>query len=128
MDAYGLQRWLDDYVEAWRANEPEPIAALFAEDAVYSYHPYADEEAIRGRDAIVTAWLAEPDPPDGWEARYEPFAVEGDRAVAVGWSRYLPTAEHPERLFHNCFLLRFDTDGRCTEFTEFYMQAPAASG
>jgi hypothetical protein len=128
MDRTDVQRWLDDYVAAWRANDAAPITRLFAEDAIYNYHPYADEEAIRGRDAIVTAWLAEPDPPDSWEAQYEPFAVDGDRAVAVGWSRYFATVEHPERLFHNCFLLRFDAEGRCTEFVEFYMQAPAANG
>jgi hypothetical protein len=26
------------------------------------------------------------------------------------------------RIFHNCFVLRFDGDGRCREFTEYYMQ------
>lgn len=124
MDQAAVQQWLDDYVDAWRANDERPIGALFAEDAVYRYQPYADEEAIRGREAIATAWLAEPDPPEAWDAHYHPYAVDGDRAVAVGTTRYFATDGQAERLYHNCFLLRFDAEGRCTEFTEYYMQAP----
>lgn len=129
MDRAAVQQWLDRYIEAWRANQPEPIAELFAEDAVYRYRPYADEkQTIRGRDAIVAAWLEEPDAPDAWEARYEPYAVDGDRAVATGSSRYVATDEQPERIYYNCYLLRFGPDGRCAEFTEYYMQVPAADG
>ena len=118
-----VQSWLDRYVEAWRANERGPIEALFTDDAVYSYRPWdSDEMTLTGRDAIVTGWLEEPDEPASWEAHYEPYAVEGDRAVAVGWSRYAATAEHPERTFHNAYLLRFAPDGRCASFHEFYME------
>ena len=28
------------------------------------------------------------------------------------------------KVFHNCFVMRFDDDGRCREFTEFYMRQP----
>jgi ketosteroid isomerase-like protein len=118
-----VQAWLDRYVEAWRANERGPIEALFTDDAVYSYRPWdSDEMTLTGRDAIVTGWLEEPDEPASWEAQYEPYAVEGDRAVAVGWSRYAATADHPERTFHNAYLLRFAPDGRCASFHEFYME------
>jgi len=37
MDRSGVQRWLDRYIAAWRANEPEPIEALFTDDVVYRY-------------------------------------------------------------------------------------------
>lgn len=118
-----VQTWLDRYIEAWRANERGPIEALFTDDAVYSYRPWdSDEMTLTGRDAIVTGWLEEPDEPASWEAHYEPYAVEGDRAVAVGWSRYAATEDHPERTFHNAYLLRFAPDGRCASFHEFYME------
>ena len=65
--------------------------------------------------------LAEADEPDSWEAHYEPYAVEGDRAVAVGQSHYGETPTAPERTYHNAYLLRFGPDGRCAEFHEFYM-------
>ncbi len=117
-----LRAWLDRYIAAWRANERGPIEALFTEDAVYRYTPYGGEDhAHRGVDAIVDGWLAEGDDPDAWEARYEPYAIDGDRAVATGWSRYAATDESPERTFHNVFLLRFGADGRCSEFTELFM-------
>jgi ketosteroid isomerase-like protein len=123
MDRTDVQTWLDRYVEAWRANDAELIKPLFTDDAVYSYRPYDDpERTIRGNAAIVASWLDEPDPPDTWEAKYEPYAVEGDRAVAVGFSRYLATDSAPEKTYHNAYLLRFDPDGRCAEFHEFYME------
>ena len=118
-----VQAWLDRYVEAWSANAPGPIEALFTDDAVYSYRPWdSDDMTFTGRDAIVTGWLDEPDEPDAWDAHYEPYAVEDDRAVAVGWSRYAATGDQPERMFHNAYLLRFAPDGRCASFHEFYME------
>ena len=117
-----LQDWLDRYVVAWRANQREPIEELFTEDAVYRYRPYGDDEhANHGREAIIEAWLEDTDAPDTWRAEYHPFAIEGDRAVATGWSRYLATDDEPERTYHNVFLMRFAPDGRCAEFTELYM-------
>ena len=122
MNRTDVQTWLDRYVEAWRANEAGPSEALFTDDAVYSYRPWdSDEHTLRGRDAIVASWLEEPDAPEAWDAHYEPYAVDGDSAVAVGWSRYAPTGDDPERTYHNAYLLRFAPDGRCAEFHEFYM-------
>ena len=117
-----VQRWLDRYVAAWRSTERAQIEELFTEDAVYGYRPWdSDEHTVRGRDAIVASWLEEPDAPDSWDAKYEPYAVDGDRAVAVGWSRYAPEGSDPEKTYHNAYLLRFAPDGRCAEFHEFYM-------
>lgn len=117
-----VRRWLDRYIAAWRANERGPIEALFTEDAVYRWYPYGPEEDHpHGRDAIVEAWLRDADAPQSWDARYQPYAVDGDRAVAVGSSRYAATGAEPERTYHNVFLLRFAGDGRCAEFTELYM-------
>jgi ketosteroid isomerase-like protein len=122
MDHGSVQAWLDRYVQAWRANQPEPIGALFSEDATYRFRPYgSDADTVRGRAAIVDAWLDEPDDPGSWDAEYEPYAVEGDRAVAVGRSHYAAVGDTPERTYHNVFLLRFAPDGRCAEFTELFM-------
>jgi hypothetical protein len=122
MNRSDVQAWLDRYVEAWRANEREPIEQLFTEDAVYGYRPWdSDKHTVTGRDAIVASWLDEPDAPGSWDARYETWAVDGDRAVALGWSRYEPTDSDPEKLYHNAYLLEFAPDGRCRSFHEFYM-------
>jgi ketosteroid isomerase-like protein len=122
MNRTDVQDWLDRYVSAWRTNNADDVAELFTEDAVYSYRPWdSDRHTIRGRDAVVASWLEEPDEPGSWDARYEAWAVEGDRAVAVGWSRYLPSGAKAEQLYHNAYLLEFAANGRCRSFHEFYM-------
>lgn len=123
MNRSDVQAWLDRYVEAWRANERGLIEALFTDDAAYRFRPYGgDDHAATGIEAIIEAWLGDSrDEPDSWDARYEAWAVDGDRAAAVGTSHYLPTSDEPERTYHNVFLLRFGPDGRCAEFTEYYM-------
>jgi len=128
-----VQAWLDRYVAAWRTYDPAAIGALFSADAAYRYHP-ADDPII-GREAIVAAWV-DPQPgsqasgrdePGTYEAHYEPYAVEGERAVAVGWSRYWtdPTRAVSGNAFDNCFLLEFDSAGRCRSFTEFFRERGA---
>jgi ketosteroid isomerase-like protein len=126
-----VQGWLDRYVEAWRTYDPAAVGALFADDAEYRYHPW--DEPVRGRDAIVRSWI-EPDgqassrdKPGTYEARYEPYAVDGDRAVAVGSSDYLGPDGSIERRYRNVFLLRFDAEGRCRAFTEMFMLEPRAT-
>ena len=122
MNRSDVQAWLDRYVEAWRSNDRAAIEALFSEDAVYGYRPWdSDKHTVRGREAIVESWLEEPDAPGSWDAAYEPWAVEGDRAVAIGWSRYEATGGNPLQLYHNAYLLEFAPDGRCRSFHEFYM-------
>jgi ketosteroid isomerase-like protein len=122
VDRAEVSQWLADYVTAWRTNDAGRIAALFTADAAYRYHPY--EEPIVGGEAIAADWLEEPDDPDVWEAEYEAVAVDGDTAVAVGTSVYRATAARPARTYHNCFVLRFAADGRCREFTEWFVQRP----
>lgn len=120
-----VQRWLDQYIEAWRTYDAALIGDLFSEDAEYRFFPY--QAPVRGRAEIVRSWVSpnadesQRDEPGSWEAHYEPWAIDGERAVAVGTSRYFPTASEPEKLYHNAYLIEFDGDGRCRRFTEFYV-------
>ena len=133
MDRSTVQAWLDRYVEAWKTYDRATIADLFSADATYRYHPFDDgDDVVRGRDAIVHDWI-EPegdsssrDEPGSYDAHYEPYTVDGDRAVAVGWSNYWSdeTRAKLERIYDNVFLLRFDGDGRCADFTELFMKRP----
>ena len=125
-----VQAWLDRYIAAWAAYDPAAIGDLYTEDAVYRYHP--SDEGFVGRDAIVRAWL-EPsgeastrDEPGTWEARYEPFTVDGDRAVAFGWSRYYADASKStvQDMWDNAYFLEFGPDGRCRSFTEYFVERP----
>jgi SnoaL-like domain len=116
-----LRAWLDAYVEAWRSYDEGAIGELFAESAVYRYHPW--DEPLAGRAAIVADWLADRDPDGSWEARYEPAVIEGERAVATGTTRYANG-----KVYDNVFLLAFDAAGRCAEFTELYAERPGDAG
>ena len=130
MDRSSVQDWLDRYSAAWESYDEEAIGSLFAENARYRYHPYdVDADAVVGRDAIVKNWLDNRDDAGTYDSHYEAYAVEGDRAVAVGWSRYYddPGKAKVSSEFHNAYLLEFDADGRCTSFTEFFMKTPDAT-
>lgn len=122
-----VQGWLQAYNRAWETYDPGDIAPLFSEDAEYRWHPADDPE--RGRDTIVDAWLnpggnaSSRDPQGTYRAEMEPFAVDGNRAVAVGTCTYWKDASRTEvdRIYYNNWLLEFDDDGRCRSFTEYWM-------
>ena len=132
MDRDRAQAWLDAYVEAWRTYEPDRIRALFADDVSYRYHSF--DEPVVGVDAVVASWLGEADEegassrdvPGTYDASYAPVAVDGDVVVARGSSTYFSEPGGPvDRIYDNCFLMRFDEAGRCRDFTEFYVRRPA---
>lgn len=131
MDHAAAQDWLDRYVAAWLSYDPQEIGALFSEDAEYRYHPY--DEPISGRDAVVAAWLGEDAPADAssrdepgtYAASYRPVAVDGDVVVAIGTTTYRAAPAGPvDKVYDNCFVMRFDDAGRCREFTEYYVERP----
>ena len=131
MDQQAAQDWLDRYVAAWISYDRDDISALFAEDVAYRYHPY--DEPIIGREAVVASWLGEAesedastvDPPGTYEAHYSPVAVDGNTVVATGRSLYRDEPGGPVvRTYENCFVMRFDSEGRCREFTEYYIKHP----
>jgi uncharacterized protein (TIGR02246 family) len=123
VDRSAVQAWLDRYIRAWENNDAEQIAALFAEDATYSFGPFQDD--VKGRDSIVRSWLQDPDDPKSWSAEYHPVVVEGDTAIANGRSRYLHSDGSLRMEYDNSFLIRFAKDGRCTEFREWFMERPS---
>ena len=121
MDRAGFRDWLQRYTDAWRLNDPVAIGDLFSTDVRYAYDPYG--EAVVGRPAVVASWLDDPDEPSSWQADYDVLAVDGDVFVAHGRTRYLTDdRSEVEREFANVFVCRFDADGRCREFTEYYMR------
>jgi ketosteroid isomerase-like protein len=131
VDRTDAQEWLDRYVAAWLSYDADDIASLFTEDVLYRYHPYDDP--IVGREAVVASWLGEAnsdgastrDAPGTYAAQYEPVAVDGEVVVATGTSSYRERLDGPiVRVYHNCFVLRFDAEGRCQEFTEYYIRRP----
>lgn len=131
MDVEGAQEWLNRYVDAWLTYDPESVASLFSEDITYRYHP--SDVPTAGREAVVASWLGEDasdgastrDTPGTYEAEYSPVAIDGDTVVATGTSRYRELPDGPVvRTYDNCFVMRFDGEGRCRDFTEYYVRRP----
>lgn len=122
-----VTQWLAKYVEAWKSYDQQAIGDLFSEDAECKYHPW--DEPVRGREAIVASWFESQDAPGTYEANYEPVAIEGDTAVSTGRSVYFKEGgSEIDREYHNCFVMRFDGNGRCTSFVEWYMEKPQTQG
>ncbi len=127
-DLTSLRDWVDRYRAAWRSNDPADIAALFTEDAVYRWNPFGrDQDGAIGRDAVVASWLDTPDDPDTWEMTCTPLAVNGDLGVVRCTVSYSAAAVHRDaaETWHNIWLVHLTPDGRCSDFTEHYMKAPA---
>ena len=116
MDRDAVAAWVDAYVRAWESNDPAAIGDLFTADAAYYTAPY--REPWRGREAIIAGWLGRKDEPGTWSFRYEPLAVAGDLRFLRGWTHYTD----PPQEFSNLWLIRLTADGRCCEFSEWWMQ------
>jgi hypothetical protein len=122
-----VQRWIDAYAKAWETYAPEDIGTLFTDDAEYRWHPADDPE--KGRDTIVFAWLhpggnaSSRDKPGTYAMDVKPYAVEGNKAVAVGICTYWTDTSRSKvaRIYYNNWLLEFGPDGKCSSFTEYWM-------
>jgi hypothetical protein len=124
-DREDVAAWLARYIAAWQSYDRKAIGELFAENARYRYHPF--DEWIGGRVEIVESWFDEPDEPGTYSAAYAPVAVDGDVAVAVGTSTYANPDGSVRAVYDNCFVMRFDRDGLCAEFTEWFVERPEGS-
>ncbi len=121
MDRQKFQAWLDGYVEAWKSYDEAKIAALFADDVEYRYHPI--DEPLKGRAAVVSNWLDQKDDPGTYDAKYEVLAIDGDTYVAHGRSDYFETPGGTLRdQYFNVYVCHFNGKGECTSFTEYWIQ------
>jgi uncharacterized protein (TIGR02246 family) len=113
-----LRTFVEGYVRAWNSNDPAEIGALFTQDAAYYTEPYS--QPWRGRDEIVRQWLDHRDEPGETEFRWQPLTVGPDVAVVQGETFY----RTPPRTYSNLWVIRLDAEGRCSEFTEWWMRHP----
>jgi ketosteroid isomerase-like protein len=119
VDLVAFRGWLERYFAAWASNDPDEVAALFADDAVYSWGPF--REPAVGREDIVRAWVDGGAPP-GLETSFEALAVEGDRGVAH-WTVAFRTEQSQERgrtELDGILVCTFDESGRCILHHEWY--------
>jgi uncharacterized protein (TIGR02246 family) len=119
-DADAVRAWVEGYVIAWSSNKPEDITRLFTEDAEYYADPHGPPWV--GREEIVEQWLAHRDQPGATTFEWQPLVVTDDVAVVTGATTY------PHTAYSNLWVIRLDAEGRCREFTEWWMERPRRSG
>lgn len=116
-DLTSVTSWIDGYVRAWNSNDPRDIGRLFTEDAEYFKEPYV--QPWRGPEQILAGWLAHRDEPGDTSFDWHPVAVTADVAIVAGTTRY------PGQTYSNLWVIRLADDGRCRQFTEWWMEHPA---
>jgi hypothetical protein len=116
MDRALVERWLQGYLRAWETNDPDDIGGLFTDDARYFTAPH--REPWTGRDVIVKEWIGRKDDPGEWSFRHQILATADDLAFVQGWTGY---RDGPD--YVNLWVIELDADGRCSEFTEWWMAA-----
>jgi SnoaL-like domain len=105
------------WTRGWEAGDPAPIAALYAEDAIFRSHPFREPEP--SADAYVERAFADE---SLVECLFGEPIVDRDRAAVEYWA-ILGTPRGEETLA-GVTLLRFGPDGRVVEHRDYWsMQA-----
>lgn len=95
---------------------PKEVAALFAENAEYSWGPF--RPSAHGRGEIVRTWVDGGAPRDlRWHV--DPIAVVGDRGVA-NWTVVFGRAGGGTTELDGILVCSFDAGGRCTLHREWF--------
>ncbi len=111
-----VESWVQRYVRAWNSNEPDDIAVLFTDDAIYLTSPF--DAPWKGREEIVAGWLQIKDEPGDTTFAFEVIAIDRDLAVVEGRTTY----KEPATRYGNVWLIRLAHHGRCASFTEYWME------
>jgi ketosteroid isomerase-like protein len=111
MDA--ARAWVEAWELGWRTHDVEPIAARYAEGAVFRSHPFREPDDARAY--VERVFADEEAEPEVWFG--EPIAG-GDRAAVEYWAivRY----EGRDHTLAGTTLLRFDADGLVVEHRDYW--------
>src|SRR5690606_11374425 len=113
-----LERWLAEYGQAWVARDPEAVAGLFTEDALYFETPYA--EPFKGRVGVKEYWSKVTADQRDVDFESETIGVLGNTGVARWSARFNLASSGGKVELNGVFLLEFDEAGRCTKLREWW--------
>lgn len=116
MEETALRKWVEGYVRAWNSNDPSDIKALFTEDARYFTEPYT--RPWHGREEIVRRWLENKDEPGQTNFRYEVLVCTDELGIVKGETTY----RDPPKEYSNLWEIRLNSEGRATEYVEWWME------
>ena len=114
MDArVAAQGWVDGWTRGWETADPVPIAALYAEDAVFRSHPFRVPETS-ARDYALRAFADE----SLVECRFGEPIVEGGRAAVEYWA--VLRTPRGEQTLAGIAVIRFGPDGLVVEQRDYW--------
>lgn len=105
------RRWAEVWHRSWEALDPEPVVALYREDALLSTAPF--REPFKGRSGVrsyVTGVFGEEEEPD---VHMGVPVVDGDSAAVPWWAALGEEGHHVT--IAGVSVLRFDAKGLVAE-------------
>ena len=105
--------WIDGWSRAWPAKDADAVAGLYAEDGVYSSHPFRERESSP-RAYALQAFADE----ELVEVRFGEPVVGGNRAAVEYWAVLL--SEGRKVTIAGTAVLRFAPDGRVEEHRDYW--------
>jgi hypothetical protein len=112
-----VRAWIKAWDEAWRAKDTTPLAAVYADAAVFRSHPFREPQSPL--DYARGAFDEEGEELELWWG--DPL-VSGNRAAVEYWA---VLTENDELVsLAGIATLRFDTDGRVTEQHDYWTSTP----
>ena len=113
------ERWARTWERGWNEGDVESIVALYADDAVFSSHPFRPPYAGRAgvREYVSGAFAEE----SGVTARFATPIVGGETAAVSWWATLVESGE--EITLAGTCVLRFDAEGLVTGQWDTWHQA-----
>ena len=115
-----LPAWIEAYGRAWVSGDEDLMVSLFTDDANYRSAPL--REPFRGPDEIRAYARRNAGTQREKHVRMGRAFVDGNRAAVEWWTTMVEEGE-PVTL-PGCLLLRFETDGRCSDLREYWHREP----
>lgn len=125
MNRDDFKAWLDAYGRAWSNRDPQAVADLFTEDAVYLETPYQDP--IRGRAGVVRYWEHLPRTQEDIRFRHEVLSFAGDTGLAHWWASFARIPSGKRVHLDGVLVATFATAGKCRLFREWWHKREVAA-
>lgn len=117
MDAVeAVQNWIAGWVSGWSSHDPDVIAALYSDDAVFLSHPFRPPlRGATGAAEYARSAFADEDTVEFWFAKP---VVAGDRAAVEYWAHI--STGNIEQTLAGITALVFAADGKCREHRDYW--------
>ncbi len=113
-----IQTWLERYGQAWQARDANAFAQLFSVDATYYWGPFRAPQ--RGRQEIASAVRSAFSGQQDVRFAYSLLTESTSPCIAHWTCEFVRPGSEKSVSIDGIFLLRFDAQGLCEEFREWW--------